>query len=156
VLPVVDLLRGSTAATTFRTAGRRLGTVHEGAVGPSGASAAPGALLPRTLARHLSAGASTLTATTRASEGDTTRLDAVLLQPLVTRLVLGGGGHGTALLRSVAGSTVHVRVSVPGHGRAAVWSYDGGGRLVSHHVTGTGASGVPVSIVPGGVTLVRR
>jgi hypothetical protein len=154
VIPVVDLAHGSSALTTFAGAAGALGAVRAGAVGASGASAAPGALLPRTLARTLPSGDSSLTATTRARGGDTTRLDALLLQPLVTRLVLRGAGHGTALLRSVAGTTRHVRVAVPGHGRAEVWSYDGGGRLVSHHTSR--ASGVPVSIVPGGVTLVRR
>ena len=63
VMPVVDLQPGSTAVTSF-TAGRSLGTVRSGAVGPQGDSPAPGALLPVTLGRPLPAGATTLTATT--------------------------------------------------------------------------------------------
>ena len=77
-----------------------------------------------------------------------------MVQPLVSRLVLGGDGHGTALLRSAATSTSRTTVDVPGSGTADVWSYDGTGRLLDH--TTSTASGVPVTVAPGGVTLVRR
>ena len=150
MIPVVDLQPGSTGVTTF-TAGRtRLGQVHSGDVGEQGDSPAPGALLPVTLPTTLAAGERTLTATT---EGGETRLDAVMVQPLVTRVVLGGDGHGTALLRSAATTTQHQSVTVPGSGKADVWSYDGHGALVSHHSVAAGS--VPVSVAPGGFTLVR-
>ena len=45
-------------------------------------------------------------------------------------------------------------VAVPGSGKAHVWSYGGGGRLLRH--TTSSASGVPVTVAPGGVTIVRR
>jgi hypothetical protein len=77
-----------------------------------------------------------------------------MVQPLVSRLVLGGDGHGTALLRSAATSTSHTTVTVPGAGPAQVWSYDGTGRLLDHSTSS--ASGVPVTVAPGGVTIVRR
>ena len=151
VMPVVDLQPGSTGVTTF-TAGRtRLGQVRSGDVGEQGDSPAPGALLPVTLPTTLAAGERTLTATT---EGGETRLDAVMVQPLVTRVVLGGDGHGTALLRSAATKTQHQSVTVPGRGKADVWSYDGHGSLVSHRSVAAGS--VPVSVAPGGFTLVRR
>ncbi len=86
--------------------------------------------------------------------GGETRLDALMVQPLVTRLVLGGNGHGTALLRSAATTTQHTRVSVPGTGRATVRSYDGHGRLL--RTVRVAARAVPVRIVPGGFALVRR
>jgi len=123
-------------------------------VGAQGASPAPGALLPRTLPEVLDRSARALKATTTARGGDTTRLDAVVLQPLVSRLVLGGHRHGTALLRSAGRSVLHRQVAVPGTGRAEVWSYDGRGRLWRHR-TST-ASVVPVPVAPGGVTIVRR
>ena len=104
-----------------------------------------------TLPTTLPAGERTLTART---EGGETRLDAVMVQPLVTRVVLGGDGHGTALLRSAATKTQHQSVTVPGRGKADVWSYDGHGALVSHHSVAAGS--VPVSVAPGGFTLVRR
>ena len=69
-----------------------------------GDSAGPGALLPVTLPGTLAAGTRTVRATTTGGE---TRLDALMVQPLVTRLVLGGDGHGTALLRSAATTTQH-------------------------------------------------
>ena len=103
--------------------------MRSGAVGPQGDSPAPGALLPVTLGTAVPAGATTLTATT---SGGTARLDAVMVQPLVSRLVLGGDGHGTALLRSAATSTSRTTVAVPGTGTADVWSYDGEGRLLGH------------------------
>lgn len=151
LMPVVDLQHGTTGTTTFTGAGRRIGVVHAGDIGPSGDSAGPGALLPVTLPNTLGAGTRTVTATTT---GDETRLDALMVQPLVTRLVLGGDGHGTALLRSAATTTQHTRVTVPGSGTATVRSYDGHGRLLS--TKRVSARAVPVQIVPGGFTLIRR
>jgi len=150
LMPVADLQPGSTGVTTF-TAGGRLGDVRSGDVGPQGDSPAPGALLPVTLPGTLGAGQGTVTATTTGGE---TRLDALVVQPLVTRLVLGGDGHGTALLRSAATATEQAKVAVPGSGTADVWSYDAQGALVSHRTAA--ASTVPVSVAPGGFTLVRR
>ena len=154
VMPVVDLQPGSSAVTTFTADGRTLGSVESGAIGAQGASPAPGALLPRTLGTVLPAGAGAVTATTTAQRGDATRLDALMIQPLISRLVLGGDGHGTALLRSAARSSTRTTVAVPGTGTAHVWSYDGQGRLLGH--TTSGATEVPVRVAPGGVTLVRR
>ena len=56
-----------------------------------------------------------------------------MVQPLVSRLVLGGDGHGTALLRSAATSTSRTTVAVPGTGTAQVWSYDGDGPSARPH-----------------------
>jgi hypothetical protein len=77
-----------------------------------------------------------------------------MVQPLVTRTVLGGDGHGTALLRSAATRTRHVRVTVPGGGTARVWVYDGLGHELGR--SRSTASAVPVAVAPGGVTIVRR
>ena len=151
LMPVVDLQHGTTGTTTFTDSGRSLGVVHAGDIGPSGDSAGPGALLPVTLPNTLGAGTRTVQA---ATTGDETRLDALMVQPLVTRLVLGGDGHGTALLCSPATTTQHTHVTVPGSGQATVRSYDGHGRLLS--TSRVGARAVPVRVVPGGFTLVRR
>jgi len=150
LMPVADLQPGSTGVTTF-TAGGRLGAVRSGDVGPQGDSPAAGALLPVTLPGTLGAGQRTVTATTAGGE---TRLDALMVQPLVTRLVLGGDGHGTALLRSASTTTEPTQVAVPGTGTADVWSYDGQGALLGHRTVA--AATVPVSVAPGGFTLVRR
>ena len=53
-----------------------------------------------------------------------------MLEPLVSRLVLGGDGHGTALLPSASTRPEHTQVQVPGTGVARVRTYDGRGRLV--------------------------
>ena len=71
--------------------GRRHGARH-GAVRrhrAAGRLAGPGALLPVTLPVTLPPGQTAVTATTVASGGDEARLDALMVEPLVSRLVLG-------------------------------------------------------------------
>ena len=154
VLPVVDLQPGSTAVTTFRSGITVLGVVRSGAIGAQGVSSAPGALLPVTLQVTLPAGATSITATTTASGGDTARLDALMIEPLVSRYVLGGGDHGTAVLRSASLTTEQADVALPGNGPARVYAYDGNGALVRQW--SSGASTVPVTVRAGGFTIVRR
>ncbi len=154
VLPVLDLRPGSGAVTTFRAAGKVLGRAASGDIGAQGDSPAPGALLPVTLPRTLPARATRLSATTVTGDGDPAALDAVMLEPLVSRLVLSGDGHGTALLRSASTSAERARVRVGGTGRARVRTYDGQGRPVSTSVTR--ARTVTVRVPAGGFALVRR
>ena len=155
VQAVVDLQPGSTAVTTFRSGDTVLGTVRSGDVGPQGDSPAPGALLPVTLPVALPAGQTSVTATTVASNGDEARLDALMVEPLVSRLVLGGDGHGSALLRNAATTDRRTTVSVPGSGPARVSVYDGSGRLLRARST-RATTRTPVEVVAGGFTFVRR
>jgi hypothetical protein len=151
----VNLQPGSTAVTTFTSGGSVLGTVRSGAVGPQGDSPAPGALLPVTLPVTLPAGQTSVTATTVASNGDRALIDALMVEPLVSRLVLSGPNHGTALLRSAATDDQQVTVSVVGKAPAKVEVYDGSGRRVSLSlVKAPGA--VQTRVVAGGFTIVRR
>ncbi len=154
VFAVTDLRPGSEAVTTFTAGGKRLGTVASGDIGAQGDSPAPGALLPVTLPRVLGARAGTLTATTSTTPGDPAALDAVLLEPLVSRLVLQGDGHSTALLRSASDSSERARVRLPGSRPATVRAYDGHGRLVESRRTS--AAVVAVAVPAGGFVLVRR
>ncbi len=160
VLPVVDLQPGSTAVTTFRSGSRVLGVVRSGDIGAQGVSSVPGALLPVTLQVTLPAGTTSIIATTRASDGDTARLDALMLEPLVSRYVLGsddnvdGGGHGTAVLRSASLRSEQTTVAIPGSGTARVYVYDSTGRLVAQ--SSSRADAVPVDVKAGGFTIVRR
>ncbi len=154
VIPVVDLQPDSTAVTTWSTKNTELGRVRSGDIGLPGMSPAFGALLPVTLPRTIPGTPTTLRVTTTASGDDAARLDAVMLEPLVSRLVLAGDGHATALLRSAATSVMHPVVRVPGHGRAVVEVYDGSARLLSRS-TST-ATAVRVTVVPGGFTIVTR
>ena len=121
---------GQHRGTTFRAGDTVLGSVRSGDVGPQGDSPAPGALLPVTLPVTLPPGSRPSRRTTVAAGGDEARLDALMVEPLVSRLVLGGDGHGTALLRSAATADRHTTVSVPGSGPASVEVYDGAGHLV--------------------------
>ncbi len=155
LMPVVDLEHGSTAVTTFSAGGTVLGEVSSGDIGPQGDSPAPGALLPVTVAGPLAEGQQTVTATTIAEDDDEARLDALMVEPLVSRLVLAGGNRGIALLRSSATTLQETTVSVPGTGPARVDVYDGRGRRVSHAIVRT-AGPVPVQVVVGGFTVVRR
>jgi hypothetical protein len=155
VMPVVDLQPGSTAVTTFTAGDTVLGQVASGDVGAQGVSPAFGALLPVTLPVALPPGQTAVRASTSASGGDEARLDALMVEPLVSRLVLGGDGHGTALLRSAAPSDRHTTVSVPGGAPATVEVYDGLGGLVARS-TAKAAGAVPVRVVAGGFTIVRR
>lgn len=107
-----------------------------------------------TLPRALAGAATSLQVTTKASRGDEAKIDAVMLEPMVSRFVLGGGGHGSALLRSASTRVVHATVRVPGDGAAVVEEYDGSARLL-HRSTSRGQD-VPVTVAPGGFTLVRR
>lgn len=150
VMPVTDYRHRSTAVTTYRAAGERVGAVRSGAVGPQGRSEAPGALLPQTLGL-LPDGATSLVARTR---GGAARVDAVVLQPLVTSHLLGGEGRGTAVLRNADTRPRRTEITVPGEGTARVHVYDGLGRPVRS--TTTQAADVPVRLPAGGFAVVRR
>ncbi len=154
VLPVLDLQPGSEAVTTFRDEWTTLGRVVSGDIGAQGASPASGALLPTTLRGTLPAGADVLSATTKTTDGDPAALDAVMLEPLVSRLVLAGDGHGTALLRSASTRREQAHVRVAGSGVARVRTYDGAGRLIGR--SATHARTVTLTVPAGGFALVRR
>ncbi len=154
VMPVVDLQPGSSAVTRWSADGRSLGRVVSGDIGAQGITEAPGALLPVTLPRTVDAGAFELRAATRADSDDEARIDAVMLQPLVSRYVLSGGGRATALLHSAATGSQRATVQVPGTGRATVEVYDRDGRLRESRVSDD--SRVRVTVLPSGFTVVRR
>jgi hypothetical protein len=153
VLPVLDLQPGSDAVTTIRGDRRVLGSVDSGAVGEQGDSPAPGALLPVTVPKALQPGASTLTATT-ATGDEPARLDAVMVEPVVSRLVLRGGSHMTALLSSASNRVEQTVVTVPGSGRVTVSGYDARGRLVGSSTRPAGK--LRVAVPARGFSLVTR
>lgn len=114
---------------------------------------APGALLPVTLtgAGELPSGATELVAT---STGGDAVVDAVMLEPLVSRYVIAGGGHTTAMLRSAAHAPRTVTVTVPGSGAAVIETYDSAGVLRRRAYPRSAT--VTAVVLPGGFTLVRR
>jgi hypothetical protein len=156
LMPVLDLRPGSSAVTTFRWGARVLGRVRSGDVGPQGDSPAPGALLPVSLPVTLPPGATRVTASTVASGGDTAVVDALVLEPVVSDQVLGGAGHGTALLRNALPVPQRSTLPVPGGGRATVEVFDGQGRLRAATSSSPGRGGIAVDLLPGGFTVVRR
>ena len=91
---------------------------------------------------------------TSSAGGDEARLDAVMLEPLVSRYILAGDGHSTALLRSADSKVAHTVVRLPGSGRAVIEVYDGAARLLSRSTSV--ARTVHVTVAPGGFTIVMR
>ncbi|MEH0825397.1 MULTISPECIES: hypothetical protein [unclassified Micromonospora] len=152
VLPVVNLRPGVPARTVWHSDAGPLGEVDHARVGGQGNSPAPGALLPVTLPRELAAHATELTA--QATAGNRATVDAVMLEPLVSRLTLAGDGHSTTLLRSAARASQTAQVTADGTGPATVEVYDAAGALHSRH-TST-ATQLRVTVLPGGFTLVHR
>ncbi|MFF5081245.1 hypothetical protein ACFY36_29710 [Actinoplanes sp. NPDC000266] len=136
VLPIADLRPGSEAVTRWSTGG----VLRHGAVGPQGASPAPGALLPVAVG-ELPAGRTELTAT---ASGGEALVDAVMLEPLVSRYAIGGGGRTTTLLRSAARTAQTVAVT------GTAETYDAMGVLRSR------TTGSRATVLPGGFTMVQR
>ena len=134
------------SASSVWTNGRLpLGVIRDG-VGAQGITAVPGALLPQTLTLPIGAAAATVTA--RATSG-TVELDAVIVRPLVSRLLLRGAAS-TELVHSTSMIPLPTTVGVAGV-RATVRVYDSVGRLV----TSRDATGVTTILLrPGGFAVV--
>ncbi|MEP6796935.1 MAG: hypothetical protein ABI890_02250, partial [Lapillicoccus sp.] len=158
LMPVVDLQPGSTAVTTLKVGSRVLGIVRSGAIGAQGDSPAPGSLLPVTMPLLLPgvpAGSTTeVTATTVSSSGDVAKLDALMLEPKVSQLVVGGEGHGTALVRNASRLPTTSSVKLAGPGPARVETYNGAGELVA--ARRAEGSQFTVQVLEGGYTIVLR
>jgi len=89
-----------------------------------------------------------------AGTGPEAGLDAVLVQPEVEWLVLGGSGGGQAVARSFARSRQVRTLDLAGAGPAGARSYDRAGRLVEVATSRDGHLRVPVA--PGGFTVASR
>ena len=129
------------------------GSVDSGAIGAQGDSPAPGALLPVTVPKALQPGASTRDRHHH-HERRHRRLDAVMLEPPVSRLVLRGAGHSTALLSSASNRVERTNVRAAGTGPVEVATYDARGRLVESRTTT--AATVSVAVPARGFALVTR
>lgn len=150
VQPVVELVPGATARSTFRAGSAVLGTVRYGTVGAQGNAPSPTQLQPVALDGPVPTGPATITAVT---VGGTGNLDALLVVPLVSRLCLAGNGSTTWLLSSVSTQVRYQRVDLPGTGPLVVRTYDRNGRAV-RPIGRRPTGGVPVA--PGGFTIVSR
>ena len=96
-MPVVNLSPDA-GTSQWRLDDVTVGLVRQSDVGPQGDSPAPGMLAVRTLPHTVSRG----TQVTVTAVNGTVLVDALLIQPEIERLVLGGSDGATALLRSFA------------------------------------------------------
>ena len=145
VQPVVELMPGSGARTSFQADGERLGRVVHSAVGEQGDAEWAGRLTPVALQRDARPGTDTLTATV---SGGTARLDGVMVMPEVATLHAKGKGE-VALLASKSRRPEYR--PLPFGGRVTVRSYDAQGRELRSRQRGR-----QVLVAPGGFTLVTR
>ena len=150
IQPVVELVSGSAARTTFTitdSTGTRSATLSYGAVGAQGNAPSADYLIPADLGLRSSGGAVTVTAKTT---GGTGIIDALQVLPEIATLRSTGGGHTTTVLTSKAGAPALHVVSPPTRRGAPVGTltgYDGFGR----QLYSTRTSGVAVATVaPGG------
>lgn len=149
VLPIVDLGPGG-AGTTAWTAqdGRRtlaLGRTENVRAGEQGIAPSPVFLLPQTLPTPVPETATSVTARVTG----TARLDAVLVQPVVSHLGLAGG---TTLDVYVNGTAAAAPQKLDAAGPVTVTSFDASGRQVGRAQTQGGHA--TVFVQPGGFTTV--
>ncbi|MET0834726.1 MAG: hypothetical protein ABWZ62_12225, partial [Actinomycetota bacterium] len=156
LFPVLDRqqISAGTVATSHRLDGALAGRADHGGAGAQGVSAVPGYLdLGTTGPVEAGAGPAELVSS-YAGTGPEARLDAVMVQPEVEWLVLGGSGGGQAVARSFARHREVRVVDLAGSGPASARSYDRSGRLVEVATSPGGHLRVPVA--PGGFTVATR
>ena len=156
LFPVLDRqqISAGTVATSHRLDGALAGRADHGGAGAQGVSAVPGYLdLGTTGPVEAGAGPAELVSS-YAGTGPEARLDAVMVQPEVEWLVLGGSGGGQAVARSFARHREVRVVDLAGSGPASARSYDRSGRLVEVATSSGGHLRVPVA--PGGFTVATR
>jgi len=148
VEPVVELEPSAAAGRSTWTAGdERLGRIDHGRVGEQGISPAPGSLQAVALRNPLPASETSLE---MRSDGPT-RVDAVLIRPLVGRVVLtGADGAATALLTNSDRRVQRLSVDLPDTGLILVQLYDDRGRLRAETTTDNLAD---IGVLPGGFTI---
>jgi len=160
VSAVINRMSGPGAVGQFSTSAQALGTVHYGDGGGQGVSPAPGALLPVSLPVPIDGRAQTLQvrtlATDRPGSGQVGpgQLDALLVTPLISLLVLTGNGHAVALLSSQARAERDRTVVMPGNGAVSIRSYDATGQL--RQSRSGDRSSVTVPVPAGGFAIVWR
>ncbi len=130
------------------------GRQPQGGAGPRGITPTPGYLgVGQSRARTIvEEGSGVLTATAFSGRVREARLDAVLLQPEIEWLILGGDGGHQGVLRSFSDRLRHQRVEMGDGGQPEARAYNDLGVLVR---TVRGRSGVVVApVLPGGFTVV--
>ena len=151
VLPVFDRQEAplDSIGIRFKLANVPLGVLWQGGAGAQGASPTSGYLDIGNVGtdRVMPAGATDLLAA-YVGDGRAVRLDALLIQPEIERILLAGAGGTQGLLRSWAGVRRMTTVTAGTAGLTA-YAYSANGRL-AETVSGTGTLAVPVE--PDGFT----
>jgi hypothetical protein len=144
--PVSWQEENGTALSRWRQGSRALGTLRH-RVGAQGITALPGALLPQQLTPALRPANGPVQVT--AVRGPL-RLDALLVRPLVSRMMLPGSSGTTELLHSISARVEPVSVGVAGK-PSRVRVYDRTGRLVQERQLDRR---VEISLPKGGLAVV--
>jgi hypothetical protein len=148
VEPVVWSSPDRSSSSEWSSVRMPLGALQDDAP-PQGISPAPGVLLPRSLPKAVLPDRARLTVEVTKGE---LQLDALLVRPWVSRLVLTGPGGSTELIHSSGPATTPARVGAAG-GDATVVVYDGSGGVV-HEYRLRGSRTVPIP--SGGFAIVTR
>ena len=144
--PVVFSAENGKAKSLWRSGLLPLGVLKHG-VGDQGITAVPGALLPQSLPVPVPARQSSVSVTALTG---TVTLDALIVRPVVGRLVFTGSAGSTELAHS--SSALPQRVTMNEGGTAGTLrSYDSGGKLVAQYtISGT----AQITLKPGGFAVV--
>lgn len=146
--PVAWLPEDARARSIWKSDGGPVGSL-DGRGEPQGISPVPGVLLPRTLKLPVDASASSLTASVKTG---TVTLDALLVRPAISRLVLEGPGGATELVHSTSKSKQTAEVGFDGAASTAR-VYDDRGVLVSE----LALDGLDEVLIPsGGFAVITR
>ncbi|MET1052395.1 MAG: hypothetical protein ABWX65_07130 [Mycetocola sp.] len=144
--PVIFSAENGKARSLWRSGVLPLGVLKHG-VGAQGVTAVPGALLPQSLPIPVPAKLSSVSVTSLAG---TVSIDALIVRPVIGRLVYSGAAGSTELAHSSAALAQRV-VMNEGGTAGTLRSYDSGGKLIaSYAIKGTAT----VTMKPGGFAVV--
>jgi hypothetical protein len=146
VEPVVFSAENGKARSLWRSGLLPLGVLKHG-VGEQGVTAVPGALLSQPLPVAVPAGRSMVSVITLSG---TVALDALIVRPVIGRLVFSGQAGSTELAHSSSALPERVAMN-EGGSVGTLRSYDSGGKLVATHTISGPAH---VTIKPGGFAVV--
>jgi hypothetical protein len=151
VLPIFDRQEAplDSIGLRFKTANTPLGVLWQGGAGAQGVSPTSGYLdIGNVGSSQVMVAGSTQVQSAYVGDGRSVRLDALLIQPEIERLLLAGSGGKQGLLRSWA--TVR-RVAIVNAGTASLqaFAYGANGRLVE---TASGRGDLAIPVEPYGFT----